>query len=114
MKIKVMAALLLVQMFMIGSAAHAGSIEGVVSNFQKATNVSKEQSNAYVKAVFTAIEDELQAGKDVTVRNFGRFYVKELAARKGRNPRTGEAIQIPARKYPRFSSSDNLKSAMNK
>jgi len=66
-----------------------------------------------MKRVFTHISNELQAGREVKIRSFGTFYAKQRAARAGRNPKTGEKIAIPAKRYPRFRSSDVLKRSLN-
>ena len=55
------------------------------------------------------VADELGAGGKVAIGGFGMFEVRERAARAGRNPHTGEAISIPARKYPAFKAAKGLK-----
>lgn len=77
------------------------------------TGVKADAAQAQIAAVFDAMQTELKSGRDVTVRNFGKFYLQSRDARVGRNPKTGEQIQIPARKYPRFRSAEGLKSAVN-
>ncbi len=66
-----------------------------------------------MKQVFEHISKELQAGREVQVRSFGTFYAKQRAARTGRNPKTGEQLAIPAKRYPRFRSSESLKRLLN-
>ncbi len=58
------------------------------------TGVSKAEADRAVNAVFTTITDNLAKGEDVRLSGFGKFSVAERAARKGRNPQTGEAIRI--------------------
>ena len=77
------------------------------------TGVKKAQADAAVNAVITAIADALAAGEKVQIAGFGSFEVKERAAREGKNPRTGEAIQIEASKTAAFSASKNLKDRLN-
>lgn len=77
-------------------------------------SISQDDAKQQVAAVFTSLAEELSAGKDITVRRFGKFYVQHRDARKGRNPKTGAEIQIPAKRYPKFSSSDVLKAQLNK
>ena len=60
-----------------------------------------------------AITDALQKGDTVALSGFGTFVVKARAARTGRNPRTGEAIEIPASKVPSFKAGKALKDAVN-
>lgn len=75
--------------------------------------VSESDADKQVDAVIEAIKSELVAGNEVVIRNFGRFYIQARDAREGRNPKTGEKLQIPARKYPKFASADGLKKAVN-
>lgn len=66
-----------------------------------------------VDAVFETIQAQLSAGEKVELKNFGLFDVKDVAERKGRNPRTGEEIIIPAHKLPFFKAGSILKKAVN-
>ena len=77
-------------------------------------NLTKKQAEAAVNAVFKAIETELATGGKVQIAGFGSFKVKERAERVGRNPKTKEAITIPASKAPRFKAGKALKDAINK
>ena len=76
--------------------------------------VSKTEADRVVKAVFTAITDNLAKGEDVRLSGFGKFSVAERAARKGRNPQTGEAIRIRASTQAKFKAGETLKRAVNK
>lgn len=93
--------------------ANAASDNGLVAQVAKEAKVSEDQAQVQVDAVFSALRSELLAGRDVTIKNFGRFEVSERQARTGRNPKTGEAIEIGARRYPHFVSSDKLKETFN-
>ena len=73
------------------------------------TSLAKSDAARAVEAVLGAVTDTLQKGDAVTLSGFGTFAVKTRAARTGRNPRTGEAIQIAASKVPRFSAGAKLK-----
>lgn len=95
------------------ATAFAASDNGLVTQLAKEAKISEDQAQAQVDAVFSALRTELLAGRDVTIKNFGRFAVSERAARTGRNPRTGEALEIGARRYPHFTSSDKLKDSFN-
>ncbi len=75
--------------------------------------VSEEQAASQIEQVFRAIETQLQSGREVTIRNFGKFSVKERAPHTARNPRTGETIQVGAKRYPRFRSAEGLKDRLN-
>lgn len=74
--------------------------------------LSRKQATDVVDAVLETITDTLQRGSDVTFSGFGKFHVAERGAREGVNPRTGERMQIPASKVPRFTAGSGLKNAI--
>ena len=76
-------------------------------------NLSKADAGRAVDAVVGAVASSLQKGQQVAVVGFGTFSVKHRAARQGRNPRTGEAISIPASNVPGFKAGKALKDAVN-
>ena len=76
------------------------------------SNLSKKDATSAVDAVFEAITDSLQNGDKVQLIGFGNFEVRERAARKGRNPQTGEEIEIAASKVPAFKPGKALKDAV--
>ena len=76
------------------------------------TGLSKKDAGAAVDAVLSTIESELKSGGEVTFTGFGKFHVAERGAREGRNPRTGETMQIAATKVPRFTAGSGLKKAI--
>jgi DNA-binding protein HU-beta len=71
--------------------------------------LDRKQSERAVTALFDAITEALKAGDKVQVMGFGTFEVKERAAHQGRNPATGEAIEIPASKTPSFKAGKTLR-----
>jgi DNA-binding protein HU-beta len=76
-------------------------------------DLSKAQAGQALEALIGAVGDALKAGDSVTLVGFGTFSVKERAARSGRNPKTGEAIQIAASKVPGFKAGKGLKDAVS-
>lgn len=74
--------------------------------------VSQAKANQMVNMVFDSITEALGRGEEVRLTGFGTFRVSERGARMGRNPRTGEPIQIPAGRRPTFSAGSNLVSAV--
>jgi DNA-binding protein HU-beta len=80
---------------------------------EKASGLTKKQAAEAVSAVIDAITEALVAGDDVKITCFGSFEIKERAARTGRNPKTGEAVEIAASKYVAFSAGSNLKDKVN-
>lgn len=76
--------------------------------------LKKKDAEAAVNAVIASIEKSLVAGDKVQIVGFGTFEVKSVAAREGRNPKTGATIKIAASKRPAFSAGKALKDAVNK
>ena len=76
------------------------------------TGLSKKDAGSAVDAVLSTIESELKGGGEVTFTGFGKFHVAQRGAREGRNPRTGETMQIAATKVPRFTAGSGLKKAI--
>ncbi len=66
-----------------------------------------------VSSVFDEITNALAAGDRVELRGFGAFSVKERDARTGRNPRTGESVEVPAKRAPFFKTGKDLRDRMN-
>ena len=77
------------------------------------TGLGKAQAASAVEAMFAAIGEALAEGEDVRVAGFGTFAVKSRPARAGRNPRTGEAVSIPASTVPSFKAAKALRDAVN-
>jgi len=79
----------------------------------EAADISKAAAGRAVDAVFEGISNTLKNGDSVTLVGFGTFSISNRAARSGRNPRTGETIQIKASKMPKFKAGKALKDAVN-
>lgn len=75
--------------------------------------ITKSDANKAIDATFKVITDALKKGNKIPIVGFGTFDVSERAAREGRNPRTGETVQIPARRAVTFKSGSALKDAVN-
>ena len=89
--------------------ANKNDLVAVVAN---STGLSKADASKAVDAVFAAITEALQKGDEVRLVGFGTFAVSERAASEGRNPRTGDKIEIPASKQPKFKAGKGLKDAV--
>ena len=76
-------------------------------------DMSKSAVSTVLEAALATIEGALKRGEEVRLVGFGNFYVSKRAAAKGRNPRTGEAIQIKASKQPKFRAGKSLKDQVN-
>lgn len=78
-----------------------------------AADLSRAQAASAVDAMVSVITKTLKKGENVTLVGFGTFEVRERAARQGRNPKTGETIDIGASKNPSFKAGKALKDAVN-
>lgn len=86
----------------------------LIAKVAEAADLSKADAGKAVDAVFDSISGALSSGGEVRLVGFGTFAVAQRAATKGRNPRTGEEINIPASKQPKFKAGKGLKDAVNK
>jgi DNA-binding protein HU-beta len=77
------------------------------------SELRKSDASRAVEAVFNAIEEALKKGEEVRLVGFGTFSVASRAASEGRNPRTGEKIQIAASKQPKFKPGKQLRDSLN-
>ncbi|THE13764.1 HU family DNA-binding protein [Bacillus timonensis] len=84
----------------------------LVSAVAESAELSKKDATKAVDAVFEAVQNALSNGDKVQLIGFGNFEVRERAARKGRNPQTGEEIEIAASKVPAFKPGKALKDAV--
>jgi len=84
-----------------------------VERVADSSGLSKKDATTAVDAVIKSIEDALRSGEEVTFTGFGKFHVAERGAREGRNPRTGETMQIAASRVPRFTAGSGLKKAIS-
>ena len=76
------------------------------------TGQTKRASEEMLDTILNTIKDSVSDGDKVTLVGFGTFAMLERSARQGRNPRTGQAIQIPAKKVPRFIPGKEFKDAV--
>ena len=85
----------------------------LVLKVSEKAELTQKEAAAAVNAFTSAVQEALSNGDNVTLIGFGTFLVRERAARSGHNPRTGEALQIPAVKVPSFRPGKNLKDVVN-
>ena len=85
----------------------------LITSVAESSGLTKADAGRAVDGVFESIASALSSGDDVRIVGFGSFSVANRAASTGRNPRTGEEIQIPASKQPKFKAGAPLKSAVN-
>ncbi len=85
----------------------------LVEAMAKKADISKKDAEAALKAFVSTVEGELKKGGKVSLVGFGTFEVSKRAARKGRNPQTGEEMKIKASKSPKFKAGKAFKDALN-
>ncbi len=85
----------------------------LIDRIAEAANLTKADAGRALDATVGAVTAALKSGDAVTLVGFGTFAVKERAARTGRNPQTGNEIQIAASKTPSFKAGKSLKDAVN-
>ena len=85
----------------------------LIDQIAASVDISKAAAGRALDATVETIKEALKAGDTVSLIGFGTFYVGERAARTGRNPRTGETLEIKPAKQPKFRSGKGLKDALN-
>lgn len=85
----------------------------LVAAIAEKTELSKKDAEKALKAFTDVVAEELKKGEKIQLVGFGTFEVSERPAREGRNPQTGETMQIAASKAPKFKAGKALKDALN-
>lgn len=85
----------------------------LIENVYQKIGFSKKESTEIVEMVFDIIKDTLENGEKIKISGFGNFVVREKKSRIGRNPQTGEEIEISARRVLTFKPSQVLKNLLN-
>lgn len=85
----------------------------LVTSVAKKTNLTKKEAELALTAILETIIDVVSCGEKITLVGFGSFEARERKAREGRNPRTGEKINIPSCKLPTFSVGKFFKKRVN-
>ena len=80
---------------------------------RKRQNLQKKDAERLVEIVFESIIETLNQGEKIELRGFGSFRVRERGARRGRNPKTGDPVSIPAKRVPYFKPGKELKELIN-
>lgn len=84
----------------------------LISKIAEKADISRKDATAALTALITSITEALKAGEKIAIPNLGTFEVRERAARTGKNPRTGEAVEIAAKRLPAFKPAKALKDAV--
>ncbi len=85
----------------------------LVNRVSKRTDLNKRDAEVMVQTVLDSIIESLQNGDKVELRGFGSFRLRERAPRIGRNPKTGEKVNVPSKRVPYFKPGKDLKSLIN-
>jgi len=86
----------------------------LVDEVAKVVQLTKKQAETIVNIVFDSIVDSLRAGQKIELRGFGSFRLRSRKSRTGRNPKTGEKVEVPSKKIPYFKPGKELKELINK
>ena len=86
----------------------------LVNKIAKEMNVSKQEAESGVNLFFRTIKEAILRGEEIELRGFGSFRFRQREARSGRNPRTGELVDVPPKKVLYFKPSKILKNMINK
>ncbi|HDH05738.1 MAG TPA: integration host factor subunit beta [Nitrospirae bacterium] len=81
---------------------------------EKLEGLSKRQTEVIIETIFESIKESLANGGKVEVRGFGNFRLRNRKARKARNPKTGEAVDVPPKKVPYFKVGKDLREMVNR
>jgi integration host factor subunit beta len=85
----------------------------LVEDVARAAELTKKDAERLVEIVFESIIATLNSGEKIELRGFGSFRVRERGARRGRNPKTGDPVDIPAKRVPYFKPGKELKELIN-
>src|SRR5881394_4307979 len=85
----------------------------LIEEVARITDVTRRDSEVIVETIFDSIVHSLRAGDKIEIRGFGSFRTRQRDARVGRNPKTGERVDVPPKKIPYFKPSKELKDLVN-
>lgn len=88
------------------------NVSDIAAKVAEDFGMTKTEAEKLVKGVFSTVAEELGDGEDVNVNGFGKFVVKDVAARQGRNPATGATVDIAASRKVAFKAAKQLKDAV--
>lgn len=86
----------------------------LINKIAKEMGVSKQEAEMGVNLFFETIKAAIERGEEIELRGFGSFRFRQRGARSGRNPRTGDPVEVPSKKVLYFKPSKHLKNMINK
>ena len=96
-----------------GSSKSAMTKADLIGTVARRLEITQVQAGIIVEAALRSIVTALQGGQEVEIRGFGSFRFRNRAPRKGRNPKTGEKVDVPPKKIPYFKMGKELKALLN-
>ena len=99
-----------------GRAVTGGSMTkaALVEEVARVADLTKKHSEVIVETVFRSIIDALHRGEKIELRGFGSFRLRRREPRKGRNPKTGDRVEVPSKRVPYFKPGKELKELINR
>jgi integration host factor subunit beta len=85
----------------------------LIEEVARVTDVTRRDSEVIVETIFDSVVHSLRAGDKIEIRGFGSFRTRQRNSRVGRNPKTGDRVDVPAKKIPFFKPSKELKDLVN-
>ncbi len=85
----------------------------LIEEVLKVTELPRKESETIVETIFDSIIEAIQKGEKIEIRGFGSFRTRQRKGRVGRNPKTGEKVEVPAKRIPFFKPSKELKDFVN-
>jgi integration host factor subunit beta len=85
----------------------------LIEEVSRVVELTRKESEVIVEALFDSIVRSLRTGDKIEIRGFGSFRTRERLARIGRNPKTGDRVEVPAKRIPYFKPSKELKDLVN-
>ena len=99
----------------MGEASNDGLTKAeLVEEVARVTQLTKKQAEEIVNTVFVTIVDSLRTGRKIELRGFGSFRIRNRGARIGRNPKTGDKVEVPPKRIPYFKPGKELKEQLNR
>jgi integration host factor subunit beta len=99
---------------MIEKEYHMTKSELINQVADQVPHLTRKDAEVIVDAIFDTMRESLSRGEGIEIRGFGSFKIKDRTPRQGRNPKTGEQVQIPAKRMPLFKIGKDLRERINK
>jgi integration host factor subunit beta len=98
---------------MVGTGATEMTKADLIDEVSRIAELTRKDSEIIVESIFDSVVRSLRAGDKIEIRGFGSFRTRQRKPRVGRNPKTGDRVEVPAKKIPFFKPSKELKDLVN-